>query len=154
MRKTPKITIWDDFSYILKNYLHEKFAKQLSKEVKKGNIRFQVIRDLGLDGQTNFGERGVIIQIKKDVVKSKFKCWRRAVVCHELGHALHFFETNGQIWEGEEHGEEWKNLMISAVKDGLLKDCAKELESPKEMCIFKENKEMCQLCDPNSKINV
>ena len=154
MRKTPKITIWDDFSYILKNYLHEKFAKQLSKEVKKGNIRFQVIRDLGLDGQTNFGERGVLIKIKQDVAKSKFTCWRRAVVCHELGHALHFFETNGQIWEGEEHGEEWKNLMISAVKDGLLKDCAKELESPKEMCIFKENKEKCQLCDPNSKINV
>ena len=154
MRKTPKITIWEDFSYILKNYLHEKFAKQLSKEVKKGNIRFQVIRDLGLDGQTNFGERGVLIKIKQDVAKSKFTCWRRAVVCHELGHALHFFETNGQIWEGEEHGEEWKNLMISAVKDGLLKDCAKELESPKEMCIFKENKEKCQLCDPNSKINV
>ena len=154
MRKTPKVIIWEDFSYILKNYLHEKFAKQLSKEVKKGNIRFQVIRDLGLDGQTNFGERGVLIKIKQDVAKSKFTCWRRAVVCHELGHALHFFETNGQIWEGEEHGEEWKNLMISAVKDGLLKDCAKELESPKEMCIFKENKEKCQLCDPNSKINV
>ena len=154
MRKTPKVTIWEDFSYILKNYLHEKFAKQLSKEVKKGNIRFQVIRDLGLDGQTNFGERGVLIKIKQDVAKSKFTCWRRAVVCHELGHALHFFETNGQIWEGDEHGEEWKNLMISAVKDGLLKDCAKELESPKEMCIFKENKEKCQLCDPNSKINV
>ena len=154
MGKTPKVTVGEDFSYIVKNYLHEKFAKQLSKEGKKGNIRFQVIRDLGLDGQTNFGERGVIIQIKKDVVKSKFKCWRRAVVCHELGHALHFFETNGQLWEGEEHGEEWKNLMISAVKDGLLKDCAKELESPKEMCIFKENKEKCHLCDPNSKINV
>ena len=154
MRKTPKVTIWEDFSYILKNYLHEKFAKQLSKEVKKGNIRFQVIRDLGLDGQTNFGEKGVLIKIKQDVAKSKFTCWRRAVVCHELGHALHFFETNGQIWEGAEHGEEWKNLMISAVKDGLLKDCAKELESPKEMCIFKENKEKCQLCDPNSKINV
>ena len=121
--------------------------------MKKGNIRFQVIWDLGLDGQTNFGERGVLIKIKQDVAKSKFTCWRRAVVCHELGHALHFFETNGQIWEGEEHGEEWKNLMISAVKDGLLKDCAKELESPKEMCIFKENKEKCQLCDPNSKIN-
>ena len=154
MGKTPKATVGEDFSYILKNFLHAKFAKQLSKEVKKGNIRFQVIRDLGLDGQTNFGERGVLIKIKQDVAKSKFTCWRRAVVCHELGHALHFFETNGQIWEGEEHGEEWKNLMISAVKDGLLKDCAKELESPKEMCIFKENKEKCHLCDPNSKINV
>ena len=114
MGKTPKVTVGEDFSYIVKNYLHEKFAKQLSKEEKKGNIRFQVIRDLGLDGQTNFGERGVIIQIKKDVVKSKFKCWRRAVVCHELGHALHFFETNGQIREGEEHGTVWKNMMASA----------------------------------------
>ena len=156
MGKTPKVTVGEDFSYIVKNYLHDKFAKQLSKEMKKGNIRFQVIRDLEVDGETNWpkSERGVLIKIKKDVAKSKFKCWRRAVVCHELGHALHFFETNGQIWEGEEHGEEWKNLMISAVKDGLLKDCAKELESPKEMCIFKENKEKCHLCDPNSKINV
>ena len=153
MGKTPKVIVGEDFSYIVSNLLYEKFAKQLSKEMKKGNILFKVIRNLGFDGRTNFGERGVIIQIKRDVVKSKFKCWRRAVVCHELGHALHFFETNGQIWEGEEHGEEWKNLMISAVKDGLLKDCAKELESPKEMCIFKENKEKCQLCDPNSKIN-
>ena len=154
MGKTPKAIVEQDFNYIVSNLLYEKFAKQLSKEMKKGNILFKVIRNLGFDGRTNFGERGVIIQIKRDVVKSKFKCWRRAVVCHELGHALHFFETNGQIWEGEEHGEEWMNLMISAVKDGLLKDCAKELESPKEMCIFKENKEKCQLCDPNSKINV
>ena len=154
MGKIPKAIVEEDFSYVVNNYIHAEFALQLSKEVKKGNIRFQVIRDLGLDGQTNFGERGVLIKIKQDVAKSKFTCWRRAVVCHELGHALHFFETNGQIWEGEEHGEEWKNLMISAVKDGLLKDCAKELESPKEMCIFKENKEKCHLCDPNSKINV
>ena len=125
MGKTPKATVGEDFSYILKNFLHAKFAKQLSKEVKKGNIRFQVIRDLGLDGQTNFGERGVIIQIKKDVVKSKFKCWRRAVVCHELGHALHFFETNGQIRKGEEHGTVWKNMMASAVKEGIFKTCAR-----------------------------
>ena len=46
MGKTPKVTVWEDFSYILKKYLHEKFAKQLSKEVTKGNIRFQVIRDM------------------------------------------------------------------------------------------------------------
>ena len=133
----------------MKNYLHEKFAKQLSKEVKKGNIRFQVIRDLGLDGQTNFGERGVLIKIKKDVAKSKFTCWRRAVVCHELGHALHFFETNGQIWEGEEHGKVWKNVMEASIKDGIFKTCAKKLKSPPEKCIFKQG---CNLFAPKSSI--
>ena len=148
MGKTPKVTVWEDFSYILKNYLHEKFAKQLSKEVTKGNIRFQVIRDLGLDGQTNFGERGVLIKIKKDVAKSKFTCWRRAVVCHELGHALHFFETNGQIWEGEEHGKVWKNMMASAVKEGIFKTCARRLKSPPPQCILKPD---CDLCAPKNK---
>ena len=70
-------------------------------------------------------------------------------MCHEMIHALHYFESNGIILEGEEHGEEWKNLMISAVKDGLLQDCAKELESPQEVCIFKENNKKCKLCEPN-----
>ena len=113
MGKTPKATVVEDFTYIVKKFLHEKFAKQLSKEVKKGNIRFQVTRDLGLDGETNFGKRKrrCLIKIKRDAVKSKFACWRRAVVCHELGHALHYFETNGHIFEGEEHGKVWKNVM-------------------------------------------
>ena len=150
MRKTPKITIWEDFSYILKNYLHEKFAKQLSKEVKKGNIRFQVTRDLEVDGQTNLykRKRKCLIKIKRDVVKSKFTCWRRAVVCHELGHALHYFETNGQIWKGQEHGKVWKNMMASAVKEGIFKTCARRLKSPPPQCILKPD---CDLCAPKNK---
>jgi hypothetical protein len=40
------------------------------------------------------------------------------------------------------------------VKDGLLQDCAKELESPQEVCIFKENKEKCKLCEPNSIVSL
>ena len=132
MGKTPKATVVEDFTYIVKKFLHEKFAKQLSKEVKKGNIRFQVTRDLGLDGETNFGKRKrrCVIKIKKAVVKTKFPCWRRAVVCHELGHALHYFETNGQIRKGEEHGPVWKNMMASAVKEGIFKTCARRLKSP------------------------
>ena len=66
MGKTPKATVVEDFTYIVKKFLHEKFAKQLSKEVKKGNIRFQVTRDLGFDGETNFGKRKrrCVIKIK------------------------------------------------------------------------------------------
>ena len=93
MGKIPKAIVEEDFSYVVNNYIHAEFALQLSKEVKKGNIRFQVTRDLEVDGQTNLykRKRKCLIKIKRDVVKSKFTCWRRAVVCHELGHALHFF---------------------------------------------------------------
>ena len=134
----------------MNNYLHDKFGKLLSEEMKKGNIRFQVTRDLEVDGETNWpkSERGVLIKIKKDVAKSKFKCWRRAVVCHELGHALHYFETNGQIWEGEEHGKVWKNMMASAVKEGIFKTCARRLKSPPPQCILKPD---CDLCAPKNK---
>ena len=134
----------------MNNYLHDKFGKLLSEEMKKGYIRFQVTRDLEVDGETNWpkSERGVLIKIKKDVAKSKFTCWRRAVVCHELGHALHYFETNGQIWEGEEHGKVWKNVMASAVKEGIFKTCARRLKSPPPQCILKPD---CDLCAPKNK---
>ena len=39
------------------------------------------------------------------------------------------------------------------VKDGVLKECAKELDSPVEQCIFKENKEKCEICESRSNIN-
>ena len=58
------------------------------------------------------------------------------------------FWEQWEIEEGQEHGEDWKKLMTSAVKDGVLKECAKELDSPIEQCIFKENKEKCELCEP------
>ena len=150
MGKMPKAIVKEDFSYIVNNYLHVKFARQLSEEMKKGNIRFQVTRDLEVDGETNWpkSERGVLIKIKRDVAKSKFTCWRRAVVCHELGHALHYFETNGQIWEGEEHGKVWKNVMASAVKEGIFKICARRLKSPPPQCILKPD---CDLCAPKNK---
>ena len=149
--KIPKAIVEQDFSYIVNNYLHKIFAKQLLKEWENENIRFQVTRDLGFDGETNFGKRKrrCVIKIKKAVVKSKYPCWRRAVVCHELGHALHYFETNGQIRKGEEHGTVWKNMMASAVKEGVFKTCARRLKSPPPHCILKPD---CDLCAPKPSI--
>ena len=67
-------------------------------------------------------------------------------MCHELGHALHFF--NGLIWEGEEHGKDCKNMMASAVKEGIFKTCARRLKSPPPQCILKSE---CNLCEPKDK---
>ena len=149
MVKIPKAIVEEDFRYLVKHCFHKKYATQLLNEWKNENIRFQVSRDLGLDGETNFGKRKrrCLIKIKRQVAKSKFVCWRRAILCHELGHALHYF--NGQIFKGEEHGRVWKNLMASAIKDGKIKTCAKKLQSPPEQCIFKLD---CNLCTPNALI--
>ena len=124
MVKIPKAIVEEDFRYVVKNYILKKYATQLLNEWENENIRFQVSRDLDLDGEINLSKRKrrVLIKIKRDVAKSKFTCWRRAVVCHELGHALHYFETNGQIFEGEEHGKEWKKWMASAIKEGVMKE--------------------------------
>ena len=141
MGKIPKAIVEEDFSYVVNNYIHGEFAQQLLNEWENENIRFQVTRDLGLDGEINFSKRKrrCLIKIKRSSAKSKFTCWRRAIVCHELGHALHYFETNGQIFKGQEHGKVWKNVMESSIKEGIFKTCAKKLKSPPEQCIFKQD---------------
>ena len=44
MGKIPKAVVEQDFSYIVKNFIHKKLAKQLSNEWENENIRFQVTR--------------------------------------------------------------------------------------------------------------
>ena len=151
MGKIPKAIVEEDFRYLVKHCFHKRFAKQLMNEWEKENIRFQVSWNLGLDGETNFAQRRrrVLIKIKRIAATSKRICWRRAVVCHEMGHALHYFKSNGVIKKGQEHGKEWKRWMASAIKEGVLKECAKKLRSPKEKCIFKQG---CDLCAPKSAI--
>ena len=151
MVKIPKAIVEEDFKYLVKHYFHKKYATQLLNEWKKENIRFQVSWKLGRDGEIEFAQRRrkVLIKIKKIAATSKFTCWRRAVVCHEMGHALHYFKSKGVIKKGQEHGKEWKKWMASAIKEGVMKECAKKLRSPKEKCIFKEG---CDLCAPKSAI--
>ena len=150
MGKIPKAIVEQDFRYVVKSCIKKKYAKQLLNDWENGNIRFQVTQDFGLDGENNFGKRirRCLIKIKRDTALTNHICWRRAIVLHELGHALHYFDTNGQIFEGEEHGEDWKNMMASALKEGVLKTCAKKLRSPTAACIFKQD---CDLCAPNDK---
>ena len=151
MVKIPKAIVEEDFKYLVKHYFHKKYATQLLNEWKKENIRFQVSWKLGRDGEIEFAQRRrkVLIKIKKIAATSKFTCWRRAVVCHEMGHALHYFKSKGVIKKGQEHGKEWKKWMASAIKEGVMKECAKKLRSPKEKCIFKQG---CDLCAPKSAI--
>ena len=147
MGKIPKAIVEEDFRYLVNHCFHKRFAKKLLNEWEKENIRFQVSWNLGLDGETNFAQRRrrVLIKIKRIAATSKRICWRRAVVCHEMGHALHYFKSNGVIKKGQEHGKEWKKWMASAIKEGVMKECAKKLRSPKEKCIFKQG---CDLCAP------
>ena len=146
MGKIPKAIVEEDFRYLVKHCFHKRFATQLLNEWKNENIRFQVSRDLDLDGLTKLSKRKrrVLIKIKRIAATSKRICWRRAVVCHEMGHALHYFKSNGVIKKGQEHGKEWKKWMALAIKEGALKECAKKLRSPSERCIFKQQK--CEFC--------
>ena len=148
MVKIPKAIVEEDFRYVVKNYILKKYATQLLNEWENENIRFQVSRDLDLDGEINLSKRKrrCLIKIKRDIAKSKFSCWRWAVVCHELGQALHYF--NGQIFKGKEHGKEWKKWMALAIKEGVMKECAKKVKSPPEKCIFKQK---CMWCTPKDK---
>ena len=83
----------------------------------------------------------------KEAISSKYIiCKRMTIILHELGHTLHYFNNNRQILKGEEHGKELENMMTSAIRKGVLKECAKNLRSPSAKCIFKQE---CIVCIPN-----
>ena len=82
----------------------------------------------------------------KEAISSKYICKRMAIILHELGHTLHYFNNNRQILKGEEHGKELKNMMTSAIRKGVLKECAKNLRSLSAKCIYKQE---CIVCTPN-----
>ena len=91
MVKTTKAVVESDFDYLIKNSINKKYAKQLKKQYKAGNIRLQVSYKLPsnektgseLDGETNFGIRvkRCLIKIKRSSATSEKICWRRAIVC-------------------------------------------------------------------------
>ena len=57
MGKIPKAIVEEDFNYVVNNYIHGEFAQQLLNEWENENIRFQVTRDLEVDGETNLAKR-------------------------------------------------------------------------------------------------
>ena len=50
--RTPKAVVESDFDYLVENSINEKYAKELKKQFKAGNIRFQVSWSLGLNDET------------------------------------------------------------------------------------------------------
>ena len=56
--------------------------------------------------------------------------------------------TDKYLIKGQEHGKEWKKWVALAIKEGVLKECAKKLKSPTERCIFKQK---CIWCTPKDK---
>ena len=77
---------------------------------------------------------------------SKFICWRMATLLHELSHVLHHFYTD--VFEDEEHGEDWMIRFEEAICRGELKECAKKLKSPDPACLYKRR---CVWCPPNGE---
>ena len=150
MGRIPNAIVEHNFKYIIQNYFHKEYAAKLVYEWDNKNINFKVKGDLAVDGEINYirkRKRGVIIKLKKAVVTSKIKCWRRAIVCHELVHALHYFETQGQISKRQVHGKVWKKILQSSMREGIFKICVRRLVSPPEQCIYKQKSKLCSCKD-------
>ena len=86
-----------------------------------GNLNLKVIKSLKVNGITSFGKRNLrsTVTIKRGAALSNYICWMMAIVIHELGHVLHYFNSNGQILKGKEYGKEGKNIMTSAIRKNV-----------------------------------
>ena len=104
-----------DFQSVLDYYFNKETSVLLSKLVESGHLTL----DIKSDGkQKNDGEaklfyigeepkrtKQIAITIRKSVAKSEFVCWRLACLIHELGHAIHFWESEDPPEDIVHHGE-------------------------------------------------
>ena len=71
----------------------------------------------------------------------RYACWRMSVMIHEIGHAIHYIET--EIEEGkplpriDDHGQCWEKILKDIAVRGNLKNCAFLESSPRPKCLFK-----------------
>ena len=150
----PKANVERDFLTVIRYRMKKKYAAQLLKQWKSGKLKFTVSKTLENDGETSFlpkngkGRKKSTVTIKRKVAMSRHVCWRMSILLHELAHVLHHFNTKGQIPKNETHGKDWMIKVTSTIERGLLKQCAKLLESPAPACIYKK---VCIWCPPNGE---
>ena len=150
----PKSNVEHDLLNLTKYMMKPKYSAIVVQQWKLGNLKFSVSKTLKKDGLTRFGKTPPMTQtkkctviIKKSVAMSKFICWRMATLLHELSHVLHHFHTD--VFEDEEHGEDWMIRFKEIICRGELKECAKKLESPDPACLYKRQR--CVWCPPNGE---
>ena len=145
-----------DFLSVINYYFKKETSVLLSKLVECGQLTLDVESD---ENQTNDGEatlfyigekpertKQIEITIKESVAKTEFVCWRLACLIHELGHAIHFWESEDPPDKIVHHGDCWENLVKRNGVKGNLKECAMKVVSPKAQCIYKT---LCIWCSPN-----
>ena len=146
-----------DFLSVINYYFKKETSVLLSKLVECGQLTLDVESD---ENQTNDGEatlfyigekpertKQIEITIKESVAKSEFVCWRLACLIHELGHAIHFWESEDPPEKIVHHGDCWENLVKRNGVKGNLKECAIKEVSPNAQCIYQT---LCIWCSPNS----
>ena len=150
----PKLNVEHDLLNLTKHMMKPKYSAIVLEQLKQGNLKFSVSKTLKQDGLTRFGKtppmtetKKCTVIIKKSVAMSKFICWRMATLLHELSHVLHHFHTD--VFEDEEHGEDWMIRFKETICRGELKECAKKLESPDPACLYKRQR--CVWCPPNGE---
>ena len=132
-----------DFLSVINYYFKKETSVLLSKLVECGQLTLDVESD---ENQTNDGEatlfyigekpertKQIEITIKESVAKTEFVCWRLACLIHELGHAIHFWESEDPPDKIVHHGDCWENLVKRNGVKGNLKECAMKVVSPKRV---------------------
>ena len=150
-----------DFRILLNKVLEPKVAKLLWKHYKSDTLQLYswTPSDVGIDGLTSlYFERKqykksrkklVYLYINTNVIMSNSVCWRMSILLHELGHAIHFFDSHVTkkctVLPHLHHGKCWKNVLKNKIRrcNKELKACASLEESPQEGC---QSMKECKWC--------
>ena len=92
-------TIWDEYKNSLSEFLTEKATGDIIKIKDEGNLK--MISHSKMEDNDGLTKARIVdqkkiytIEFKKSVLRSRFRCWKLALIAHEFCHMLTYADKN------------------------------------------------------------
>ena len=148
-------TIWDEYKNSLSEFLTEKATGDIIKIKDEGNLK--MISHSKMEDNDGLTKARIVdqkkiytIEFKKSVLRSRFRCWKLALIAHEFCHMLTYADKNVDTQEKIDklphHGQKFQSTVRRSVRSSAIKREVLKKVGSRPSCVYK-NRNMCRWCN-------
>lgn len=148
-------SIWDEYKNSLSEFLTKDAKDDILKIVDQGSLKMISHSDMeDNDGTTQARivdqKKKYTIEFKESVLRSRFRCWKVALIAHEFCHMLTYadenVDTQDKIDRLPHHGQAFQSTVRRSVRSSVIKREVLKKVGSRPSCVYK-NRNMCRWCN-------
>ena len=148
-------TILDEYKNSLSEFLTKKAKDDIIKIEKQGNLT--MISHSKMEDNDGLTKARIVdqkkkytIEFKKSALRSRFRCWKVALIAHEFCHMLTYADENVDTQEKIDklphHGQKFQATVHRYVRSSAIKREVLKKVGSRPSCVYK-NRNMCRWCN-------